>query len=71
TAIHALEAACIKVESPLQRMEHALHPWITFFIIPVFALANAGVSLEGNIGGSLFHPVGLGIIFGLFFGKQL
>jgi Na+:H+ antiporter, NhaA family len=43
-AIEALEDACEKVQPPLHVLEHGLHPWVTFFIMPVFALANAGVS---------------------------
>jgi NhaA family Na+:H+ antiporter len=57
--------------TPLQRFEHGLHPWVAFFIIPVFALANAGVTLAGlDILSALFSPVSLGIIIGLFIGKQ-
>lgn len=59
------------VEAPLQRMEHALHPWVAFFIMPVFALANAGVNLRTDILGALTHPVTLGIILGLVVGKQV
>jgi len=56
----------------LQRFEHGLHPYVAFFIIPVFALANAGVTLAGmDILAALFSPVSLGIIVGLFIGKQL
>ena len=74
-AVVMLETACENVETPMQRLEHSLHPWVTFFIMPVFALSNAGVTLEGGHGGSsvnpLFHSVGLGILFGLVFGKQI
>lgn len=59
------------VEAPLQRLEHALHPWVAFFIMPVFALANAGVNLRTDIFGALAHPVTLGIIVGLVVGKQV
>lgn len=69
--IQSLEEACEHAEAPLQRLEHNLHPWVSFFIMPVFALANAGVRMEGNIGGMLSDPVTLGIIFGLVIGKQL
>lgn len=57
-------------ESPLHRLEHALHPWVAFLILPVFALANAGVSLSGITLSSLAEPVPLGIALGLFAGKQ-
>jgi len=52
-------------------MEHALHPWVAFFIMPVFALANAGVTLESGFLSGFAQPVSLGIITGLFFGKQI
>jgi NhaA family Na+:H+ antiporter len=51
------------------RFEHALHPWVTFGILPLFALANAGVPLEGMGTGVLLHPVTLGIALGLLAGK--
>lgn len=57
--------------SPLEWLEHALHPWVMFFIVPVFAFANAGVSLAGLSFGALFEPVTLGIILGLVVGKQI
>ncbi|WP_459859700.1 Na+/H+ antiporter NhaA [Dongia sp. agr-C8] len=58
--------------APLRRCEHALHPWVTFGIMPVFAFANAGVPLGGGIGLAAFlQPIGLGIAGGLFIGKQL
>ena len=71
-AVHEMGQACLRVESPMHRLEHGLHPWVMFLIIPVFALANAGVQISGgNISETLFHPVSLGIILGLFAGKQL
>lgn len=57
--------------SPLKHLEHKLHPWSAYFILPLFAFANAGVSLaEVNLG-SLMSPVPLGIMLGLFVGKPL
>lgn len=70
-ALQRLERATWNVETTLQRMEHNLHPWITYFIIPLFALANAGVHLQGDFFRSLTHPVSLGIIVGLLVGKQV
>ena len=70
-AVHSLEVACEAIETPLARMEHALHPWVAFAIMPVFALANAGVALGGDIGAALGASVSLGVIMGLFFGKQI
>jgi NhaA family Na+:H+ antiporter len=58
-------------QSPLHRLEHMLHPWVTFGILPVFAFANAGVSLAGLSLASLLEPVPLGIALGLFLGKQV
>jgi NhaA family Na+:H+ antiporter len=60
-----------EVETPLQRLEHALHPWVTFLIMPMFALANAGVVIGAGILQSLMHPVTIGIAMGLVLGKML
>lgn len=57
--------------APLRRLEHALHPWVAFLILPVFALANSGLSLSGMGLGALADPVFLGVALGLFLGKQL
>ena len=70
--VHAIELACHDVETPLQRLLHALHPWVAFLILPIFALGNAGVMLEGiRLSEALTHPVSLGIIFGLVVGKPI
>ncbi len=58
-------------ESPLRQLEHALHPWVAFGVLPVFAFANAGVSIVGLSISDVVHPVPLGIVMGLFFGKQI
>lgn len=71
SAVEALEDACEKVQSPLHRLEQALHPWVTFLIMPVFALANAGVSLSGDLGSMVIHPISLGVVMGLVFGKPI
>jgi len=57
--------------SPLKKLEHELHPWVAYMVVPVFAFANAGVALTGIDLGTAFGPVTLGIAFGLFFGKQI
>lgn len=57
--------------SPLHRLEHALHPWVAFGIVPLFAFANAGVALGGFGFGVLTEPLVVGIAAGLFLGKQL
>jgi NhaA family Na+:H+ antiporter len=56
---------------PLYRMEHALHPWVSFAILPVFALANAGISLTGVTFGTLLEPIPLGVAAGLVLGKPV
>ena len=71
-AVQGLEMDCQNVETPLQRMLHALHPWVAFLILPIFALGNAGLTFgEINLAEALTHRVSLGIIFGLFIGKPL
>ena len=57
--------------SPLRQLEHMLHPWVAFGILPVFAFANAGVAIAGLSFSDTLHPVPLGIITGLFLGKQI
>jgi len=56
---------------PLLRLEHALHPWVAYGILPVFAFANAGVSLAGLSVEDLLQPIPLGIVLGLVVGKQV
>ena len=57
--------------SPLKHLEHRLHPWSSYLILPLFAFANAGISLAGVSLASLATPVPLGIMLGLFVGKPL
>lgn len=58
--------------SPLERLERALSPWVAFVIVPVFALANAGVPLSGDaIGGLVSDPVTVGVVLGLLIGKPV
>jgi NhaA family Na+:H+ antiporter len=70
-ALMTLETAAERVQSPLQRFEHSLHPWSSFVIVPLFALANAGVDLGGDITEVLFGPVSVGIMLGLLVGKPI
>ena len=60
-----------KNKSLLLKLEHAIAPYVAFGIMPLFAFANAGVSLDGINFSSLLNPVPLGILCGLFFGKQI
>jgi NhaA family Na+:H+ antiporter len=57
-------------QSPLESLEETLHPWVAFGVAPLFAFANAGVSLEGFSLASLGAPIPLGIALGLIVGKQ-
>ncbi|NJS14495.1 MAG: Na+/H+ antiporter NhaA [Sphingopyxis sp.] len=57
--------------SPLHRLEHALHPWVAFAIVPLFGFANAGVDVTGMTPAQIFAPMPLGIALGLFIGKQV
>jgi NhaA family Na+:H+ antiporter len=57
--------------SPLRDLEHSLHPWVAYLILPLFAFANAGVSFAGISADALFGPVSIGIAAGLVLGKQL
>jgi NhaA family Na+:H+ antiporter len=70
SALQALKSAAIHVQTPMERLEHALHPVMRFMVMPLFALANAGVSLAGLDLSTLADPVVLGVFFGLVLGKQ-
>jgi NhaA family Na+:H+ antiporter len=70
-AVHGLELQCELIQSPLHRIEHRLQPWVSFFIMPLFALANAGVPILGNLRAAVTHPVTLGVALGLFAGKPM
>jgi NhaA family Na+:H+ antiporter len=70
-AIAELEETAEHAQAPLQWIEHALHPWVSFVVIPLFALANAGVELRGELVGALGSRVMLGVLLGLLLGKPL
>ena len=70
-AVLSLEVATEAVQSPSARLEHALHPWVAYFIMPVFALANAGVPLGGSFARALLEPAAAGIMLGLVVGKPV
>lgn len=69
--IRATPGAPDAEDSPLHRLEHSLHPWVAFLIVPVFGLANAGVTLTGLAPQDLLRPLSLGVAAGLFMGKQV
>ena len=70
----SVERSARIVQTPLQRLEAALHPWVAFVVLPVFALANAGVTFPATLDSILVlmsHPVTLGVLAGLVIGKPL
>lgn len=70
-AVQGIEDACAKVQTPMQSIEHSLVPWVSFLIVPLFALANAGVAISGSLTDALASRETLGIILGLCIGKPL
>ncbi len=72
SAVQSIELACHRVETPLQRLEHVLHPWVAFLVIPLFALANGGLTLgDIDFAQAIASPLTLGILMGLLLGKPL
>ncbi len=72
TALNYLSDVVTNSESPLHRLEHKLHSWVAFAIMPIFAFANAGLVLNLDVLSSAFSStITWGIILGLFFGKQI
>ena len=76
SALKQLEDLCQNTETPLQKLEHALAPWVAFLIVPIFAFANAcvDVSFIGStvsLAELISHPIILGILFGLVIGKTV
>lgn len=69
--IHSLEVASGRVDSPLLRLEHGLLPWIAYGVMPLFALANAGVRFGASPLEAVTAPVTLAVLAGLVLGKQL
>lgn len=69
--IQRIEADCERAATPLQRLEQALHPLVAFGVMPLFALANAGVALPDDPLGAITSPVALGVGIGLAIGKPL
>jgi NhaA family Na+:H+ antiporter len=72
SSVHSIELACHHVETPLQRLEHALHPWVAFLVVPLFALANMGLTIIApDLSQTLRSPLTFGIAAGLLFGKPI
>jgi NhaA family Na+:H+ antiporter len=69
--VHRLQQHAQDVQAPLQRMVHGLHPLVAHFIVPVFALANAGVDVSRGLGEAALHPAAHGVFFGLLLGKPI
>jgi NhaA family Na+:H+ antiporter len=69
-ACQQIEIACHDLQTPMQRLEHGLQSWIAYLVLPLFAMANAGLSFKGiDMSQAFTHPVTLGIIMGLVVGK--
>ncbi|MDQ3412082.1 MAG: Na+/H+ antiporter NhaA [Chloroflexota bacterium] len=71
TIIHRLNDSASRAETPLQQLEHGLNPWVAYGIVPLFALANAGVTLPADLSAAVTDPILLGIVGGLVLGKPV
>lgn len=67
--IEEVKTLALAAETPLQKIEHALHPWVAFLIMPLFALANAGIIIGSDFFTAIQNPVSFGVILGLIVGK--
>ncbi len=67
--IQKVKTLSMAAETPLQTIEHALHPWVAFVIMPLFALANAGIVITSDFFSSIINPVSIGVAAGLIIGK--
>ncbi len=70
-AVYTIEENCEEALSPMHRLEHALHPIVAYAIMPIFALANAGIFINADLVGGLSASLPIGIILGLVLGKPL
>lgn len=69
--VHEIEQATEHATAPLQELEHALMPFVTYLVLPAFALANAGVSVDAGTFAALASPMGMGIVVGLVAGNPV
>ncbi|RPJ17002.1 MAG: Na+/H+ antiporter NhaA, partial [Chloroflexi bacterium] len=69
--VQTMETIIERMQSPAQRLERTLAPWSTYLILPIFALANAGVQISAEATGRLLSPIGWGVILGLVVGKPI
>jgi NhaA family Na+:H+ antiporter len=69
--VQTMETIIERMQSPAQRLERTLAPWSTYLILPIFALANAGVQINVDAIRGLLSPIGLGVILGLVIGKPI
>jgi NhaA family Na+:H+ antiporter len=67
--IQEVKRLSMAAETPLQTIEHTLHPWVAFVIMPLFALANAGIVINPDFFSSVINPVSIGVALGLILGK--
>ena len=67
--IQEVKSLSLAAETPLQKIEHTLHPWVAFIIMPLFALANAGIVINSDFFSSIINPVSIGVAGGLIVGK--
>lgn len=67
--LERIKQISLDAETPLQKIENALHPWVAFLIMPVFALANAGMHIGSDFFNSMMNPVSIGVLAGLVIGK--
>ena len=69
--VEDLESDCRHVQPPLHRLEQSLRPWVSLFVMPLFAFTNAGLVLNGSRLAAFWNPVTAGVVLGLFLGKPL
>jgi NhaA family Na+:H+ antiporter len=70
-AAETLETIAERIQNPAQRLERMLSPWAAYVVLPIFALANAGLIMSGNLASTLTTPISMGIILGLSLGKPI